>query len=244
MPGPGNSKQRKKQKEKKKKEAKRKAQQAASAIQNPAPEPHVDAPETPLETVPERPTQDSKVVNKPEEYVLYHGEYYEKIPEDELALYEGQEAEVVAPQYGVEDEDEGEGTMAVYDDEGEALWYNRTRSTHRVCPTCQRVYNVGDTLRAHVQGIDEPSVDTEQGHQQRLSEQYLSGICSVTCFALATYNFGHAAVLAYSLSWRQLGPATQKVLEGHGSGVEDQGLSYYVRLSRCSGKELSELIGV
>ncbi|KAG8862368.1 hypothetical protein FRC20_011248 [Serendipita sp. 405] len=212
MPGPGNSKQRKKQKEKKKKEAKRKAQQAASAIQNPAPEPHVDAPETPLETVPERPTQDSKVVNKPEEYVLYHGEYYEKIPEDELALYEGQEAEVVAPQYGVEDEDEGEGTMAVYDDEGE--------------------------------GIDEPSVDTEQGHQQRLNEQYLSGICSVTCFALATYNFGHAAVLAYSLSWRQLGPATQKVLEGHGSGVEDQGLSYYVRLSRCSGKELSELIGV
>ncbi|KAG8810153.1 hypothetical protein FRC18_004230 [Serendipita sp. 400] len=125
-----------------------------------------------------------------------------------------------------------------------ALWYNRTRSTHRVCPTCQRVYNVGDTLRAHVQGIDEPSVDTEQGHQQRLNEQYLSGICSVTCFALATYNFGHAAVLAYSLSWRQLGPATQKVLEGHGSGVEDQGLSYYVRLSRCSGKELSELIGV
>ncbi|KAG9020164.1 hypothetical protein FS842_007542, partial [Serendipita sp. 407] len=119
MPGPGNSKQRKKQKEKKKKEAKKKAQQAASAIQNSAPEPHVDAPETPLETVPERSTQDSKVVNRPEEYVLYYGEYYEKIPEDELALYEGQEAEVVAPQYGVEDEDEGEGTMAVYDDEGE-----------------------------------------------------------------------------------------------------------------------------
>ncbi|KAG8803039.1 hypothetical protein FRC17_006286, partial [Serendipita sp. 399] len=284
MPGPTNAKQRKKKNEKKKKKKaqQQQLQQATIATQDPNPEPHpIDAPETPLESAPAQPTQDLQpILNRQAEYVLYNGEYYEKIPEDELVLYEGQEAEIVAnARQDNEGDEEDEGrTMAVYDDKDEVevppvtleLPYiydpgNGPRvkdflafmRSPFAAPQSQSFATVGETQDADAMkkdaleedarwdasrvlpflnrilpgelaaGIDEPSVDTEQGHQQRLSEQYLSGICSVTCFALATYNFGHAAVLAYSLSWQQLDAATQEVYEGQGAGVDDQGLSYY-----------------
>ncbi|KAG8803350.1 hypothetical protein FRC17_006190 [Serendipita sp. 399] len=125
MPGPTNVKQRKKKNEKKKKKKaqQQQQQQATIATQDPNLEPHpIDAPETPLESAPAQAIQGLQpILNRQPEYVLYNGEYYEKIPEDELALYEGQEAEIVATNARRDnegEEDEG-GTMAVYDDEDE-----------------------------------------------------------------------------------------------------------------------------
>jgi hypothetical protein len=65
---------------------------------------------------------------------------------------------------------------------------------------------------------------------------------SVPCFALSTYNYGPAAVLAYGLAWHQLDEGTRELLEGAGAGIDDQGLSLYIRISRCDGAGLRELI--
>ncbi|CAG7851165.1 SubName: Full=Uncharacterized protein {ECO:0000313/EMBL:CCA71860.1} [Serendipita indica DSM 11827] len=239
-------------------------------------------------------------------YFLYNGEYYEKIPPEEIALYEGMEAEVV--QYEgeqVEQEEEYEGpeepyiydpgngprvrdfvaflhspfavqpsvefvrvgepkggaeddvdwtdnelvgllARAVPDELALVLWYNRTRATHRICPTCQRVYHVGEALRPHLPGVDseeEQSVTEEEvkRHAARTAEQWLSGICSIPCFALSTYTLGPAAVLAYGLWWSQLDEGTKVALqpgEDEEERIDDQGLSAYVALSRCTGREM------
>ena len=62
---------------------------------------------------------------------------------------------------------------------------------------------------------------------------------SIPCFALATYNFGPGAVWAYGVL---LDEDTRDVLESEGSGVDDQGLSVYVRMTRYDGRGLMALL--
>jgi hypothetical protein len=44
------------------------------------------------------------------------------------------------------------------------------------------------------------------------------------------------------LAWHQLDEGTRELLEGTGAGIDDQGLSLYIRISRCDGAGLRELI--
>lgn len=62
------------------------------------------------------------------------------------------------------------------------------------------------------------------------------------CFALATYNFGPGAVWAYGLTILQLDEDTLDAIESEGSGIDDQGLSTYVRMTRYDGHGLLELL--
>ncbi|PVF99303.1 hypothetical protein CPB86DRAFT_796705 [Serendipita vermifera] len=133
------------------------------------------------------------------------------------------------------------------------MWYNRTRTTHRVCPACQRIYHLGEALRPHVKELEpdrneDPDYesDRQMTKQERLAyaEQWRSGICSFPCYALATYNYGMEGILAYGLPWQDLDDAIREVLEGEGLGIDDQGLSHYIRVSRLDPPELCEAIGI
>jgi hypothetical protein len=66
---------------------------------------------------------------------------------------------------------------------------------------------------------------------------------SIPCFALATYNYGPGAVWAYGVRMHLLDEETREVLESEGSGVDDQGLSVYVRMTRYDGRGLMALLG-
>lgn len=120
------------------------------------------------------------------------------------------------------------------------LWFNRTRKTQRICPACQRLYNLADDLPPLImpaQG-EAPEADPEGIRRER----ELSGICSLPCFALATYNYGPAAVWAYGLMLPEIDEDALDAIESGGSGVDDQGLSTYVRMTRYDGSGLLEFL--
>lgn len=68
------------------------------------------------------------------------------------------------------------------------LWYNRSRTTHRVCPTCQRIYHVGDSLRPHVEGLGASLDAQHHSHKTTQMEQWLSGICMCSLFSFLLYK--------------------------------------------------------
>jgi hypothetical protein len=64
------------------------------------------------------------------------------------------------------------------------LWYNKSRETSRICPTCLRLYSVGDELAAHVSGgltaEDLSSLDRNNLLEAQQREQESSGFCMST----------------------------------------------------------------
>lgn len=53
------------------------------------------------------------------------------------------------------------------------LWYNKSRATSRICPSCQRLYRLGDTLP--------PLMGENQGASPHLAkEQKISGLCALS----------------------------------------------------------------
>ncbi|KAF5325593.1 hypothetical protein D9611_000841 [Ephemerocybe angulata] len=69
------------------------------------------------------------------------------------------------------------------------LWYNKSRATGRVCPACQRLYRLGDTLPEHDMGTGEPPREPRPELPQLKLEQQISGLCSPVCFVLASFAF-------------------------------------------------------
>ena len=55
------------------------------------------------------------------------------------------------------------------------LWYNKSRTTGRVCPSCRRLYNLGDVLPDLVQ--DTPKFFPEAPSPYLVREQEISGLC-------------------------------------------------------------------
>lgn len=55
------------------------------------------------------------------------------------------------------------------------LWYNKSRATGRVCPSCRRLYNLGDVLPDLVQ--DTPKFFPETRSPYLAREQEISGLC-------------------------------------------------------------------
>ncbi|TFK29070.1 hypothetical protein FA15DRAFT_664377 [Coprinopsis marcescibilis] len=85
------------------------------------------------------------------------------------------------------------------------LWYNKSRATSRICPTCQRLYRIGDVLPDHSLGDETVRYgfnggESDHGGDERKAppppqlfrEQEISGLCSPVCFILASFKFAGA----------------------------------------------------
>lgn len=59
------------------------------------------------------------------------------------------------------------------------LWYNKSRATGRVCPSCRRLYTLGDVLPDLVQ--DSPKLFPETPSPYLAREQEISGLCGRSC---------------------------------------------------------------
>ncbi|KLO16587.1 hypothetical protein SCHPADRAFT_995014 [Schizopora paradoxa] len=139
-------------------------------------------------------------------------------------------------------------------------WYNRTRRTSRICPACQRIYKLGDTLLDPVSNMPVDPRDPSTPKHVFL-EQKISGLCSATCFLLASYSSQpHITEVmrgAYGRSEDEIdndvynmmgstdlvtatmildGPASWKGILRDRKGTDefrDQGLGRVMRLTRC-----------
>ncbi|KAJ7584845.1 hypothetical protein C8J56DRAFT_789123 [Mycena floridula] len=124
------------------------------------------------------------------------------------------------------------------------LWYNKSRSTSRVCPACQRLYRLGDTLPDHIYDENVPSPAPQPPSPQLEREQEISGLCSPVCFILASFNhpgviksaWGRTADEMSEASWMELnGPG-----EAHASDIS-VGLGLLVRMTRLPDLGLEQL---
>ncbi|KAF8875722.1 hypothetical protein CPB84DRAFT_1966704 [Gymnopilus junonius] len=66
------------------------------------------------------------------------------------------------------------------------VWYNKSRLFSRICPACQRLYQVGDALPDL---IDEERPSDKSLSPPLLQEQRISGLCSPVCFIVASFNY-------------------------------------------------------
>ncbi|KIM57021.1 hypothetical protein SCLCIDRAFT_1219860 [Scleroderma citrinum Foug A] len=54
------------------------------------------------------------------------------------------------------------------------LWYNKSRATGRICPSCRRLYNIGDVLPDLIQ---DGTCSPEPRSPYLVREQQISGLC-------------------------------------------------------------------
>ena len=60
------------------------------------------------------------------------------------------------------------------------LWYNKSRTTSRICAACLRLYNVGDNLASPIRGSkDQGTKDRVILLARQVREQELSGLCAL-----------------------------------------------------------------
>ncbi|KAI6118487.1 hypothetical protein EDD16DRAFT_1585148 [Pisolithus croceorrhizus] len=103
------------------------------------------------------------------------------------------------------------------------LWYNKSRAKGRVCPSCRRLYNLGDVLPDLIQ--DSPKYALEPRSSFLAREQFISGLCSPLCFVMAS-------------RWTTV---TWDLLNGPGVGIDDEGLSLLLKMTRLDDLGLAQL---
>ncbi|KAI0076476.1 hypothetical protein K474DRAFT_1645008 [Panus rudis PR-1116 ss-1] len=127
------------------------------------------------------------------------------------------------------------------------LWYNKSRLTARICPTCQRFYRLGDSLPDHIP-VDERELRDRYSDGQPMSEllsreQEISGLCSSICFILAAFNYPAAISSTFGRMAEDLTDDTWELLDaksGNG-GVNDMGLGMLLKMTRCHDLGLGQL---
>ena len=68
----------------------------------------------------------------------------------------------------------------------------------------------------------------------------LNGAGSFTCFAMASFNYP-GVVTAWGMTWNALDHHTRAVFVGPGAGVDDMGLSAFLKLTRRDDLNLEHL---
>ncbi|KAJ7682884.1 hypothetical protein B0H17DRAFT_942495 [Mycena rosella] len=125
------------------------------------------------------------------------------------------------------------------------LWYNKSRSTSRICPACQRLYHLGDVLRDHLEGEDEHARVDQRPPPQLEREQEISGLCSTMCFILASYNYPAAIKSAWGHTAEEMDDEAWALLnssgEGHATTGMSVGLGMLVRMTRLHDLGLAQL---
>ncbi|EMD35166.1 hypothetical protein CERSUDRAFT_97088 [Gelatoporia subvermispora B] len=124
------------------------------------------------------------------------------------------------------------------------LWYNKSRGNARICPACQRLYRLGDTLPDHLDPSEAKGSSTldQQPSPYLLREQELSGLCSPVCFILAAYNYPGAIRSTWGRVAEELDDETWRLLDAPGAQQNDIGLGMLVKMTRCHDLGLGQLL--
>ncbi|GBE87091.1 hypothetical protein SCP_1003380 [Sparassis crispa] len=124
------------------------------------------------------------------------------------------------------------------------LWYNKSRTTARICPACQRLYRLGDILPDPVAAQGEPDPASTYISPLLSREQALSGLCSPVCFVLAAYSYPGAIRSTWGRTADELNDATWDTLGGPGvrADEDDMGLGMLLKMTRCHDLGLAQLL--
>ncbi|PPQ66861.1 hypothetical protein CVT24_008569 [Panaeolus cyanescens] len=126
------------------------------------------------------------------------------------------------------------------------LWYNKSRSQSRVCPACQRLYSVMDTLKSHVDDTSDNELTP-----QLLRERIISGLCSPMCFILACFDFPAAIKSAWGATSEEMDDITWELLnrpvvplqphQATAANLTSRSLGLLVRMTRMHDLGLTQL---
>jgi hypothetical protein len=137
------------------------------------------------------------------------------------------------------------------------LWYNKSRTTGRICPACQRLYRIGDALPDHLD--EEHRRCFKKPHPRLAREQQISGLCvscwicfllspiltfyegSPVCFILASFNYPGAIKSTWGRLAEDLTDHTWELLNAPGEGHGDMGLGMLLKMSRLHDLGLGQL---
>ncbi|KAF9238325.1 hypothetical protein BU15DRAFT_47809 [Melanogaster broomeanus] len=119
------------------------------------------------------------------------------------------------------------------------LWYNKSRATGRICPSCRRLYNLGDVLPDLVQDIPKHCPEPQSPYLSR--EQEISGLCSPLCFIMASFNYPAVIKTTWGRVAEEMDDFTWNLLNGPGVGTGDQGLSLLMKMTRLPDLGLAQL---
>ncbi|KAH7921140.1 hypothetical protein BV22DRAFT_1132543 [Leucogyrophana mollusca] len=119
------------------------------------------------------------------------------------------------------------------------LWYNKSRSTARICPSCRRLYRLGDNLPNLIE--DEQCSKEVARPPQLLREQEISGLCSPVCFILASFDYPGAIKTTWGNMAEEIDDYTWELLNGPGEGRGDMGLSMLLKMARLDDLGLGQL---
>ncbi|VDC02260.1 unnamed protein product [Peniophora sp. CBMAI 1063] len=127
------------------------------------------------------------------------------------------------------------------------LWYNKSRKTSRVCPACQRVYSLGDTLKSPVgrDGQKAPEADKDKPiSPQLLQEQILSGLCSPICFLMASFHHPDAIQTVWGRMAETIDDKTWAALDAIPPSTNNNGhgLAMLLKMTRLEDLGLSQLL--
>ncbi|KAG9006210.1 hypothetical protein FRB94_000905 [Tulasnella sp. JGI-2019a] len=113
------------------------------------------------------------------------------------------------------------------------LWYNVTRKSSRICPSCRRTYRLGDHLPPHLPDMRTSPDSKDHLLPQTALEQRLSGICSWMCFALASYRYP-GSIAAWGNSNMTMPEELIEYMNGPGdpSVTDDESLGQLLRMTR------------
>ncbi|KAI6042400.1 hypothetical protein EDC04DRAFT_2660313 [Pisolithus marmoratus] len=119
------------------------------------------------------------------------------------------------------------------------LWYNKSRAKGRVCPSCRRLYNLGDALPDLIQ--DNPKRAVEPRSPLLAREQLISGLCSPLCFIMASFNHPGAIKTTWGRVAEDMDDVTWDLLNGPGVGIGDEGLGLLLKMTRLADLGLAQL---
>ncbi|KIJ18157.1 hypothetical protein PAXINDRAFT_110644 [Paxillus involutus ATCC 200175] len=119
------------------------------------------------------------------------------------------------------------------------LWYNKSRSIGRVCPSCRRLYNLGDVLPNLAQEGAKHYSEPQSPYLSR--EQEISGLCSPLCFIMACFNHPTAIKTTWGRVAGEMDDYTWDLLNGPGVGAGDKALSLLMKMTRLSDLGLGQL---
>ncbi|PPQ75221.1 hypothetical protein CVT26_008306 [Gymnopilus dilepis] len=122
------------------------------------------------------------------------------------------------------------------------VWYNKSRLLSRVCPACQRLYQIGDALPDL---IDEERPSDKSLSPQLLQEQRISGLCSPVCFVVASFNYPGAIKSAWGCMEDEMDDAAWDLLnvaeESSASNDVSRTLGMVVKMTRLHDLGLAQL---
>ncbi|KAJ8590657.1 hypothetical protein M405DRAFT_766044 [Rhizopogon salebrosus TDB-379] len=125
------------------------------------------------------------------------------------------------------------------DETATILWYNKSRATSRICPSCRRLYRLGDILPDLTQDSGQQTNETRSPLLAR--EQEISGLCSPVCFILASFEYPCAIKTTWGRTADEIDDFTWDLLNGPGDGRGDKGLSLLLKMARLPDLGLGQL---